>query len=535
MIRSIERYKYTGRSAYFLFSFLKFNHSYVFSIGILTLWFETDANAMNSAAALPSLRLSLSPVFFLIILLSYTVYVEGDEATGGAVQMVLLLSTAFVVFLARWRRKISWSHMEGGMKRNIQASLSAILILLLIGSLSGSWLLSGIVPTIIYYGLQVVYPPIFLFATCVTCAIVSLITGSSWSTIATIGIAFMGMGKTLGLPEGVVAGAIISGAYFGDKMSPLSDTTNLAAAVAGAPLFVHIRYMLQTTLPSILIALVLFLFLGFYYTSNQADGVDISLLLASLSSRFHINGWLLLVPLCIVWLIARKVSAAPALLLGSLLGILAALIFQPSLVAEVGGNTGMVFRDAFLGSMRALYTTIALSTNDAQLDSLFRSSGMAGMLNTIWLIISAMCFGGAMEASGFLKRITQAIVVGVKSTFSLIATTTGTCIFCNLTASDQYLSIVVSGKMFESIYDKKGLKPEVLSRTLEDGGTVTSVLVPWNTCGATQASILQVSTFTYAPYAFFNLLSPLMTLLFAMINWRIRKKENTKENSAETD
>ncbi len=488
----------------------------------------------NSARRAPTFGEALIPVLFLIAMLSFNVaYVFKEEAIDGSNQIILILS-ATVAALVAMRTGIRWEELQDGIVRSISAAMSAILILLLIGSLAGTWLLSGIVPAMIYYGLQVLNPTIFLFAACVVCAIVSLATGSSWSTVATVGIALLGIGKALGLSEGVIGGAIISGAYFGDKMSPLSDTTNLAPAMAGTDLFTHIRYMTLTTVPSVSLTLIIFLIIGF--TGNPtASGTGIQEVLIALDRAFNINGWLFIVPVIVIGMIIRKVPAIPALLAGTMLGGLFAIIFQPQVLPAVAdGQTGIT--GAYIAVMKAIYTEIQISTENEMVNELLSTGGMAGMLNTIWLIICAMVFGGVMESSGMLQRITQSVVKLARSEGSLIASTAGTSIFFNITASDQYLAIVVPGRMYAETYRERGLKPENLSRTLEDSGTVTSVLVPWNTCGATQASVLGVATLTYAPYCFFCLISPLMTVLFGYLGIKLARFEDgeTEDKVPET-
>lgn len=466
----------------------------------------------------PTLWEALIPVLFLIIMLSVNViYVFRDDAISGSNQIVLILS-ATVAALIALRTGIHWEEIQDGIVKSISASMPAILILLLIGSLAGTWLLSGIVPAMIYYGLQILNPTIFLFAACVVCAVVSLATGSSWSTVATVGIALLGIGKALGLSEGIIGGAIISGAYFGDKMSPLSDTTNLAPAMAGTDLFTHIRYMMYTTIPSITITLIIFLIIGFTGEMTQST-TGIGEVLAALDNAFNINGWLFIVPALVIAMIIRKVPALPALLAGTLLGGLFAIIFQPQAIQEVAGETGIT--GTYIAVMRAMYTDISVTTENDMVNNLLSTGGMYGMLNTVWLIICAMIFGGVMEAAGMLQRITKSIVKVAKSDGSLIASTAFTSIFFNFTASDQYLAIVVPGRMYRETYRKRGLKPENLSRTLEDSGTVTSVLIPWNTCGATQASVLGVATLIYAPYCFFCIISPFMTMLFGFLGIRL--------------
>lgn len=485
---------------------------------------------MSNSSNKPSLLQALIPVIFLIILLSINVYIFSDDALFGPNQIALILAAA-VAGIIGVQIGIKYSFIEAGIVKSIRAALSSIIILLLIGSLAGTWLLSGVVPAMIYYGLQVMNPTIFLFAACFISAIVSIATGSSWSTVATIGIALLGIGKTLEISEGITAGAIISGAYFGDKMSPLSDTTNLAPAMAGSDLFTHIRYMTYTTVPSISISLVIFLIIGISFDQNQ-DSADVSNVLSALDSAFTINGWLFLVPLIVIFLIVKKIAAIPALLAGTLLGAVFALVFQPQLVNEVSGVTEGFWIPAYISVMKSMFTEISIGADNEVVQDLLSTGGMEGMLNTIWLIISAMIFGGTMESTGLLQRITSIIINSAKSTGALIASTAGTCIFFNITASDQYLSIVVPGRMFAETYRERGLKPENLSRTLEDSGTVTSVLVPWNTCGATQAAVLNVATLSYLPYCFFNLLSPVMTILFGIFKIKIStfKKEEAHES-----
>ena len=466
-----------------------------------------------------SLSIALLPILFLITLLSLNVYYYGDDALSGANQMTLLLSGAFCSFLAIIRGT-PWHNIIEGIRNSISDTLPALLILLLIGALAGTWLISGIVPAMIYYGLQIVNPTYFLIAACIVSAIISLVTGSSWSTIATIGVALLGIGKAIGMSEAMIAGAIISGAYFGDKMSPLSDTTNLAPAMAGVDLFTHIRYMSYTTIPSICITLIIFLFLGLNFdTQTSAD--DISTIQNAINSKFNISIWLFTVPAIVIGLIIKKIPAIPALFIGTILGGIAAIIFQTEIITELGGSYNY-FQNSFTVLMDAMARDVNIVTENGMINELLSTGGMNGMLNTVWLILCAMCFGGSMEASGFLNKLSTSFMKMATNTASLVATTTGTCVFFNLTASDQYLSIIVPGKMFTETYKKNGLAPENLSRTLEDSGTVTSVLIPWNTCGATQASVLGVSTLTYLPFCFFNIISPFMTMMYAIIGIKIK-------------
>ena len=373
----------------------------------------------------------------------------------------------------------------------------------------------------IYYGLQILNPDFFLFASCIICAIVSLASGSSWSTIATIGIALIGIGQVLGISEGLIAGSIISGAYFGDKMSPLSDTTNLAAAMASSDLFSHIKYMMYTTIPSFVITLIIFFFIGLSIETTTTQ--NINELLISLNSKFNINIFLFLVPILVVALIIKKTPTIPALMAGVALGALFAIVFQPQIIKEISQTDILNIKSYYKVIIDSIASDIQINTENKLMNNLLNSGGMKGMLSTIWLVICAMSFGGAMQETGLLKRISEPVIQYAKTTGSLIATTSGTCIFFNLTTADQYLSIVVPGKMFEDSFKNKGLAPENLSRTLEDSGTVTSVLIPWNTCGAAQSAVLGVATLTYLPFCFFNLISPLMTMTYGYLKIKIKK------------
>ena len=469
----------------------------------------------------PTTFQALVPIIFLVILLSINVSIFGDDSLSGSIQIVLILSSAVASVIA-FNLGFSWLDIQKGIVKSINSSLPSILILFLVGSLAGSWLLSGVVPAFIYYGIQILNAKIFLFAACVICIVVSMATGSSWTTSATIGIALIGIGRALDISDGLVAGAILSGAYFGDKMSPLSDTTNLAPAMAGSDLISHIKYLSLTTVPSIIISLVIFIVLGF----NISDSIGLNnaeIISSAIKEKFYISPVLFIVPLTVIILIYNKIKAVPALFVGVILGSVFALIFQSGLVVDVSNSETLSSKALFSGTMISLYGSISINTSNPLVTDLLSSSGMFGMLDTIWLVICAMIFGGVMEKAGFLKQITSIILNKIKSSGSLISSTAGTSIFFNLTASDQYLSIVVPGKMYSSIYKEKGLAPENLSRTLEDGGTVTSVLVPWNTCGAYHASVLNVATLTYLPFCFFNLISPIMTILFAYLKIKIKR------------
>lgn len=476
---------------------------------------------MTTDKKVPSLLISLLPILFLIVFLAVNVMLYGEDSSYGPNQIALLLAAAFTGILGL-KLGYKWEDLQDGMVKSISSAMAAILILFMIGALSGTWLISGVVPAMIYYGLDVLNPTIFLFAACVVSAIVSLATGSSWTTAATVGIALIGIGKAMGISEGVVAGAVISGAYFGDKMSPLSDTTNLAPAMAGTDLITHIRYMAFTTGPSIVITLIIFLVWGFTLDTTT-DVAQASIVQEAIASKFNIHLGLFLVPAAVVFLIIKKVPALPALLIGSLLGGAFALIFQPQLINEISGINDNIWKSSYAAVLKAMFTETSIVTGNVTVDDLLKAKGMEGMLNTIWLIMTAMVFGGVMECTGMLKKLAHSIIKLAQSTGSLVASTAATCITFNVTASDQYIAIVVPGRMFASTYKERGLAPENLSRTLEDSGTVTSVLIPWNTCGAYQSGVLGVATLAYLPYCFFNIISPFMTILFAYLNIKIRR------------
>lgn len=467
-----------------------------------------------------SLSAALLPLFILVLLLTYNVTVFGDDALSGSNQFILLLGAA-VAGLVGIKNKVTYGQILQKVGENLQSVTGPILILLLVGSLAGTWLLSGVIPAMIDYGLQIANPRFFLPACVLITALVSLATGSSWSTSATIGIALIGIGKALELPVGMVAGAVISGAYFGDKLSPLSDTTNLAPAMAGGELFTHIRYMLYTTLPSIIISLLIFIVLGWGFSSSGE--VDTSSLSLSIREKFNINLWLFLVPLTVILMIVKKTPPLLALFIGTLLGGLFALIFQSQLLLELSGSEVLDFRAIYQTILNSITVNTQIETSDPLLNELFSSGGMQGMLGTVWLIICAMVYGGVMDAIGALQAISNAFLKWAHTTFQLVAGTAASSLTVNLTASDQYLAIVVPGKMFTQAYRDRKLAPENLSRTLEDAGTVTSVLVPWNTCGAYQSGVLGVGVAEYFIYAFFNWISPLMTLIYAYFNIKIKK------------
>ena len=477
----------------------------------------------TNAEKLPSPWVSAIPLAVLTGLLYVVIRAFGGEAINGGSQIALLSATSVCVMLSIGIYRCRWAVLEEAIIDNIRASASAIVILLLIGAIAGTWMISGVVPTMIYYGLQILHPSFFLVASCAICAVVSLMTGSSWTTIATIGVALMGIGQAMGFSEGWVAGAIISGAYFGDKLSLLSDTTVLASSTAGVEVFTHIRYMLYTTVPSMLIALGVFTVAGLALDHGVSTHAE--MYAATLAVTFRITPWLLAVPLATGMLIARKLPAIVTLFSSVVFACAAMLLAQPELVARVAGVGELDFMSGFKGVLMTCFGPTAIPTGAPQLDELVATRGMAGMLNTVWLIICAMCFGGVMTGSGMLRSLTSIFLRWVRRAFSAVASTVGAGLFFNLCPADQYISIILSGRLFRDLYADRGLEPRLLSRSVEDSATVCSVLIPWNSCGMTQATVLGVSTFVYAPYCIFNIVSPLMSLLVAAVGWNIKRKK----------
>lgn len=466
---------------------------------------------------------SLIPLVVLAALLFLVITAFGSDSINGGSQIALLSASSVCVMLATTLYNCSWRRLEDEIIENIRSSASAIIILLLIGSIAGTWMVSGVVPTLICYGLKVIHPSWFLAATCIICAVVSIMTGSSWTTIATIGVALMGIGRAMGFSEGWIAGAIISGAYFGDKISLLSDTTVLASSTAGVPLFTHVRYMLITTIPSFVIALLVFLIKSLSFAPTL-DGESI-IFSETLRESFNITPWLLLVPIITALLIARKLPAIVTLFVATLLAALSIAIFQPHLLSELaGGATSNGFITGFKGVLTACFGSTSLDTGVGEVNDLVSTRGMAGMMNTVWLILCAMCFGGVMTGSGMLGALTKLFLKFVRRTTTTVAATVGAGIFFNLATADQYISIILTGRLFRDMYNKAGLEPRLLSRSVEDSATVTSVLVPWNSCGMTQATVLGISTFAYLPYCIFNYLSPLMSILVAALGYKIFRK-----------
>lgn len=473
---------------------------------------------MKKLTTYPSPFFSILPIAILMVLLYFTIGSFGSDALSGASQVCLLIATAICAAIGMTGYGIKWKDIEHAIVNNIAGVSSALIILLIIGALSAAWMLSGVVPTLIYYGVQLIHPSLFLASCCVICAIVSVMTGSSWTTIATIGIALMGIGKAQGFEEGWIAGAIISGAYFGDKVSPLSDTTILASSVTDTPLFTHIRYLMITTVPSITIALIIFLIAGFNHgVGSTAEMTEFA---NGLADRFNISLWLLLVPVVTGILIAKKVPSIITLFISATMAVVFMLIFQMDNVIELAGGSSDV-RSIFKTTLQTLFTSSSLQAETSQLTELIATRGMSGMMNTIWLIICAMCLGGAMTACGMLASITGMFVKLTRKLTGMVASTVGSGIFLNLATADQYISIILVGNMFRDIYKNNGYESRLLSRTTEDAVTVTSVLVPWNTCGMTQATILGVPTLVYLPYAFFNYISPLMSIFVSAIGYKI--------------
>ncbi len=475
----------------------------------------------------PSLAVSSLPVLVLIGLLASSVYLFGDGSSGGPNQIALMLAAGVGIVLGL-RLGFSWKELEQGIVHGISLSMAAVLILLVVGSLIGTWILGGVVPTMIYYGLKILSPSIFYAAACVICCLVSLATGSSWTTASTIGIALVGIATAQDLSLGMTAGAIISGAYFGDKMSPLSDTTNLAPAMAGTDLFTHIRHMMWTTTPSILLAIAGFVVAGFL-GKRPENAQNLDEILGTLDASFRISPWMLLPALLVLVLVVRKMPAFPALLIGALVGGVFAVLFQQATVLALVGASDLPRGVLLLkGVWISLFDGFRLESGNAALDELLSRGGMASMLNTIWLILSAMMFGAVLETTGMLERIAGSILSLVRGTGSLIAATLGTALGMNVLASDQYIAIVLPGRMFRAEFARRGLHPKNLSRALEDAGTLTSALVPWNTCGAFMAQTLGVATFAYLPYCFFNLLNPLVSAAYGFTGFTIAKLDDSE-------
>lgn len=479
----------------------------------------------------PTLLQSTFPIVMLMALIGLNVYMTPDDTLGGANQLALLFASAIGVGIALYNG-VKWNHILNRVIHTVSAAIPSIIILFTIGMLAGTWMLSGIVPTMIYYGLNIINPHVFLPITIILAAIISVVVGSSWSTVATIGVALMGIGTSLGFNPGIVAGAIISGAYFGDKISPLSDTTNLAATVAKVPLFTHIKYMMQTTIPSFIISLTIYIVISFV-GSPASEKIASNTIQDTIANYYNISPFLLLVPVAVIWMIYKRYPSIIVLFAGALLGGAATIIAQPQIITTLAQESELTVGAVYSVVTKSMYTTTTANTGDAAVDVLLTTGGMKGMLNTVWLIISAMIFGGVLEAGHFLESIVSRLSRRIKTTGMAVTTTTGATILLNVASGDQYMSIIVPGKMFSRLFTKLRLRPELLSRTLEDSGTVTSVLIPWNTCGATQAAVLGVATMTYAPFAFFCYISPIMTLIFAWFKIKIKPLKESEAQSIE--
>ena len=450
-----------------------------------------------------------------------TITLFGSDALSGGNQVSLFIATGVCVTLSMLIYKTKWQTIEDNIKHTIGDASVSIVILIIIGMLGGSWMISGVVPTLIYYGVQTMSPQFFLVSACIICAIVSLMTGSSWTTVATIGLAMLGIGDALGIPEAWTAGAIISGAYFGDKMSPMSDTTILAASMAGTDLFTHIRYMMYTTVPTISITLIIFLCAGFGF-GNSSD-INVTEYTEGLANTFNISLWTLIVPLFSAILIMKKIPSMITLFASSLLAGIMSLILQQDILLEIAGETIPSAMNLVKGVMISFFTSTNVETGNATLNELVSTGGMAGMMDTIWLILCAMCFGASMVATGMLFSIIKVIMTFIRNTFGLVSATVCSGILLNVMTGDQYISIILSADMYKKMYKDMGLEARLLSRSCEDSATVTSVLIPWNTCGMTQATVLGVPTIAYLPYCFFNYISPLMTCFMALIGYKIKK------------
>ena len=466
--------------------------------------------------------LSFFPFVVLIVLITCCVAVFGNATLDGASQVSLLAASAVSVLVGHFAKRLTWENLEQEITRKVASCTPAIIILLLIGAIGGTWMVSGIVPTMIYYGMQILRPEIFLVSSSLLCAMVSLMIGSSWTTVATIGVALMGIGKAHGFDDGWIAGSIITGAYFGDKMSPLSDTTVLASSVSGTPLFTHIRYMMYTTVPTFCVSLMIFLIAGL--TMSVTGHGNVAGFMDGLQRTFVISPWLLLVPVLTGIMIARRWPSMVVLFLAIMMAAVVGLMTQPELVRQIAGvsdDSGLV--GLYKGMMQVCYGSTDIETGVSMLNELVRTNGMGGMMPTIWLIICAQTFGGALTATGQLQDLMRLVLRFVRGTASLVASTVGTALFCNIALADQYLSIMLSSQMFRDTYREKGYESRLLSRSCEDGATVTSVLVPWNTCGLTQSTVLGVATLTYLPYCFFNLLSPVTSVVIAALGWKIKR------------
>lgn len=475
----------------------------------------------------PSPLISLIPLSVLVILLALTIKLFGADAIAGGSQLSLLTASAVCTAMSILIYGRKWMDLEESIIRNMRSATPALIILLLIGAIAGTWMASGIIPSLIYYGLKILHPSIFLPASCIICAIISLLTGSSWTTIATIGVALMGIGRALGFDDGWIAGAIISGAYFGDKISVMSDTTVLASSTTEVPLFTHIKYMLITTIPSLLISIMVFTIAGL--SASTTSSADMMAIEEGLQSTFNISPWLLIVPILTGILIAKRLPAIVTLFASAFMAAIAMVIAQPELILQIAN----VENSSALSSLKAIIiastTSNSIETGNELLNNLVTTRGMGGMMGTIWLIICAMCFGGVMYGSGMLSAITQIFLRVARRTVSVVSSTVGSGLFFNLVTGDQYISIILTGNLFRKLYDERDLEHRLLSRSIEDSATITSVLIPWNSCGMTQSTVLGVATLTYMPYCVFNIISPLMSIFMATIGYKIYKRSDNAQ------
>ena len=481
----------------------------------------------NGTQKQPSALMSLLPLAVLVIFLALTINLFGGDAIAGGSQLSLLTASAVCTAMAIGVYRCRWQQLEDAIVQNMRSATPALIILLLIGAIAGTWMASGIIPTLIYYGLKILHPSIFLPASCIICAVISLLTGSSWTTIATIGVALMGIGRALGFEDGWIAGAIISGAYFGDKISLMSDTTVLASSTAEVPLFKHIQYMMITTTPSLIIALIVFTISGL--SASPASAADTAMIETALQSTFNITPWLLIVPVLTAVLISRRLPAIVTLFASAAMAAIAMVIAQSDILMSIVGESSLDFMSSLKAVILAATTDTAVETGNALLNELVATSGMGGMMNTIWLIICAMCFGGVMYGSGMLSAISQIFVRIARRTVSVVGSTVCSGIFFNLTTGDQYISIILTGNLFRQLYDDSNLERRLMSRSIEDSATITSVLIPWNSCGMAQSTVLGVATLTYLPYCIFNLASPLMSIIVAALGYKIYKRKENAE------
>lgn len=479
---------------------------------------------ISRRSEIPSWYVSLIPFIVLLAALVLVIKGFGADALAGGSQVALMFAAGVTVAISMVFYRIPWKDLEDAMVENISSVGTSIVILLLIGAVAGSWMVSGVVPTMIYYGMKVITPGIFLFASCIICALISVMTGSSWTTIATVGVALVGIGTAQGYSPGWIAGAIISGAYFGDKVSPLSDTTVLASSSAGTPLFTHIRFMMVTTVPSFIISLIILLVVSILHDApSDAVAAGFS---NDLAGTFNISPWLLLVPVLTGLLIARKVPAIITLFSAAVIAGVFGLVFQPQIFSEIAGNSSgdLTFMEGFKALLQSYYGATSIDTGNAELNSLISTRGMTGMLATVFLIIAASTFGGALVGSGMLQSLTVALVKFVRRRVTMVAATVGTGVFANMITGDQYLSILLTSSLYKKLYQERGYDSKLLSRSVEDSATVVSVLIPWNSCGMTQATVLKVPTLDYLPYCFFNLISPFMSVFIAAIGYKIVRK-----------